>query len=45
MNEVVSDVQGIVAEILVADGTPVSYEQGLMRIDTSATTGDAGKGQ
>jgi acetyl-CoA carboxylase biotin carboxyl carrier protein len=44
MNEVVSDAQGIVAEILVADGTPVSYEQALMRIDISASTGDAGTG-
>jgi acetyl-CoA carboxylase biotin carboxyl carrier protein len=44
MNEVVSDVQGVVAEILVADGTAVCYEQALMRIDVSATGGDAGTG-
>ena len=35
MNEVISDCRGVVTEILVEDATPVSYEQGLMLVDTS----------
>jgi acetyl-CoA carboxylase biotin carboxyl carrier protein len=33
MNEVTSDYRGVVAEILVANGETVQYEQTLMRID------------
>lgn len=33
MNEVASDATGIVAEILVADGQPVEFEQPLIVID------------
>ena len=35
MNEVASDVAGVVDEILVQNGHPVQYEQPLMIIDTS----------
>ena len=35
MNDVTSDCRGVVAEILVEDGTPVTYEQRLMLVDTS----------
>jgi len=35
MNDVTSDSRGVVAEILVEDATPVTYEQRLMLIDTS----------
>jgi biotin carboxyl carrier protein len=36
MNEVKSDVAGIVIEILVQNGHPVQYEQPLMEIDTAS---------
>jgi len=36
MNEVTSDVAGVVTEILIENGQPVQYEQPLMVIDTSA---------
>jgi acetyl-CoA carboxylase biotin carboxyl carrier protein len=35
MNEVASDVAGVVVEILAQNGHPVQYEQPLMIIDTS----------
>ena len=38
MNEVTSDSRGVVVEILVEDGTPVTYEQRLMLIDTTGSS-------
>jgi acetyl-CoA carboxylase biotin carboxyl carrier protein len=35
MNEVASDYRGVVAEILIENGTAVQYEQPLMLIDTA----------
>lgn len=35
MNDVISDCRGVVAEILVEDAAPVTYEQRLMLIDTT----------
>lgn len=35
-NEIESEVNGTVVEILVEDGTPVEYDQPIMKIDTSA---------
>jgi acetyl-CoA carboxylase biotin carboxyl carrier protein len=38
INEVISDYRGVVAEILVANGDAVQYEQRLMLIDTTGNT-------
>src|SRR5260370_41022148 len=38
MNEVTSDSRGVVVEILVEAGTPVTYEQRLMLIDTTGSS-------
>jgi acetyl-CoA carboxylase biotin carboxyl carrier protein len=41
MNDVTSEVIGIVSEILVPNGTAVAYEQPLMLVDVSSETTDA----
>lgn len=39
LNDVVSDAEGIVAEVLVEDGTPVEYGQPLCRIEPDRDRG------